>query len=81
MKEQGVDKRGRRIRTSEGLAKNAQLRHMRSTKQVNNKLGKRTDYIKFDWVKFMSKKYFGVIEAINECYKKILEIGKCKEVF
>jgi hypothetical protein len=54
---------------------------MRSTKEVNNKLGKRTDYIKFDWVEVMSNEYFGVIEAINECYKKMLEIGKCKEVF
>jgi hypothetical protein len=48
---------------------------------VNNKLGKRTDNIKFNWVEFMSKEYFGVIEAINECYKKMIEIGKCKEVF
>ncbi len=29
----------------------------------------------------MSKEYFGVIEAVNECYKKMLKIGKCKEVF
>ncbi len=48
---------------------------------MNNKLGKRADYIQFDWVEFMSKEYFGVIEAINECNKKILEIGKSKEVF
>jgi hypothetical protein len=61
--------------------KNAQQWHMRSTKQMNNKLGKRADYIQFDWVEFMSKEYFGVIEAINECNKKILEIGKSKEVF
>ncbi len=27
------------------------------------------------------EKYFGVVEAVNECYKKMLEIGKCKEVF
>ncbi len=82
MKERGIDKRGQRIHMSEGLTNNAQLRHMRSTKQVNNKLGKkRTDYIKFDWVEFMSKECFGVIEAINECCKKILKIGKCKEVF
>jgi hypothetical protein len=36
MKEQGVDKRGQRIRTSEGLTKNAQQWHMRSIKQMNN---------------------------------------------
>ncbi len=29
----------------------------------------------------MSKDYFQVIDAINDCYKKILEIGKCNEVF
>jgi hypothetical protein len=69
MKEQGIDKRGRRIRTSEGLTNNAQKGCMKCTKKLNNKLGKRADYIKFDWVKFMSKEYFGVIDAINECYK------------
>ncbi len=54
---------------------------MKSTKQVNNKLEKSANYIQFDWVEFMSKEYFGVVEAVNECYKKMLEIGKCKEVF
>ena len=51
------------------------------TKETNNKLEKSANYIQFDWVEFMSKEYFGVVEAINECYKKMLEIGKCKEVF
>ncbi len=54
---------------------------MRSTKHVKHKLGKKALNIKFDWVKFMSKEYFGVIDAINEYYRKILEIGKYKEVF
>ncbi len=48
---------------------------------MNEKLGKRADYLMFDWVQFMSKEYFGVIDAINECYRKMLAIGKCKEVF
>ncbi len=81
MKAQGVNSPCQRICTSEGLTKNAQLRHMRRTKHVNHKLGKKALNIKFDWVKFMSKEYFGVIDAINECYRKMLEIGKCKEVF
>ena len=59
----------------------AQQQHMRRTKRVNNKLGKKADYIMFDWVRFMSKEYFGVIDASNKCYRKMLEIGKCKEVF
>ena len=81
MKEQGVDKHGQRICTSEGLTNNAQTCNIRNTKQVNEKLGKRADYLMFNWVQFMSKDYFGVIDAINECYRKMLEIGKCKEVF
>ena len=54
---------------------------MRSTKQLNNKLEKSANYMQFDWVNFMLKEYFDVVEAINDCYKKMLEIGKCKEVF
>jgi hypothetical protein len=54
---------------------------MRSTKHINHKLDKRAGYIKFNWVEFMSKEYFAVIKAINECYRKMLKIGKCKEVF
>ncbi len=40
----------------------------------------RVSDVMFDWVQFMSKEYFGVIDAINECYRKMLEIGKSKEV-
>ncbi len=29
----------------------------------------------------MSKGYFQVIDANNDCYKKTLEIGKCNKVF
>ena len=65
----------------QGLAKNAQMCNIRNTKQVNEKLGKRADHLMFDWVQFMSKEYFGVLDANNEFYRKMLEIGKCKEVF
>jgi hypothetical protein len=75
MKAQGVNSCDQRIRMSEVLTYNAQLWHMRSTKHVNHKLGKKAFNIKFDWVEFMSNKYFGVIDAINECYRKMLEIG------
>jgi hypothetical protein len=56
---------------------------MRSTKtkQVNNKLGKRADYIKFDWVEFMLKEYFGVIDAIDECYKKCWKLVNARRCF
>jgi hypothetical protein len=81
MKERGVDKHGQKIRTSKGLTKNAQTCNIRNTKQVIEKLGKSAHYLMFDWVQFMSKEYFGAIDAINECYRKMLKIGKCKEVF
>jgi hypothetical protein len=29
----------------------------------------------------MSTDYFKVIDTINDCYKKMLEIGKCIEIF
>jgi len=29
----------------------------------------------------MSKDYFQVIDAINDCYKKLLEIVKCNKLF
>jgi hypothetical protein len=48
---------------------------------MNEKLGKRADSLMFYWVQFMSKEYFGVIDANNECHREMLEIGKCKEVF
>jgi hypothetical protein len=63
----------------QGLDKNAQTCNIRNTKQVNEKLAR--DYLMFNWVQFMLKEYFGVIDAINECYRRMLEIGKCKEVF
>ncbi len=70
MKAQGVGNRGQRIRTSEGLTKNAQLWHMRSTKHVNHKLGKKTLNIKFDWVEFMSNEYFVVIDPLMNATEK-----------
>jgi hypothetical protein len=38
-------------------------------------------YLKFTWAKFNSDKYTKAIEVINDCYKKMLMIGKSKEVF
>ena len=79
--EHGRNKRYRRQRTSEGLTKNIQLCGSRRSKRLRCKLNMETNYIQFDWVEFMSKDYFQVIDSINDCYKKMLEIGKCKEVF
>jgi len=76
-----MNKRGQRERTSEGLTKNMKWVKDRTSKRLRFQLNKDANYIRFTWVEFMSKDYFKVIDAINDCYKKMLEIGKCTEVF
>jgi hypothetical protein len=44
-------------------------------------LNSESNYFTLDWDEFMSKDYFQVIDSINDCYKKMLEIGKCNKVF
>ncbi len=76
-----MNKRGQRERTSEGLTKNMRRAQDHASKRMHCKLNSYANYIRFDWVEFMSTEYFRVINAINDCYKKMLEIGKCAEVF
>jgi hypothetical protein len=52
-----------------------------TSRRLRCQLNTDANYIRFDWVEFMSTEYFRVIDAINDCYKKMLEIGKCAEVF
>jgi hypothetical protein len=77
----GLNKCHRREHTSEGLTNNIQRVRDRRSKQLRCQLNSESNYIKFDWVEFMSKDYFQVIDAINDCYKKMLEIGKCNMLF
>jgi hypothetical protein len=81
LSDRGLNKRHRREPTSEGLTNNFQRVRDRRSKQLQYQLNSESNYIKFDWVEFMSKDHFQVIDAINDCYKKILEIGKCNELF
>jgi hypothetical protein len=53
----------------------------RQSKQLRCQLNSELNYFTFDWAEFMSKDYFQVIDSINDCYKKMLEIGKCNNVF
>ena len=76
-----MNKRGQRERTSEGLTNNMKYVKDRTSKRLRCQLNTDANYIRFDWVEFMSTEYFRVIVAINDCYKKMLEIGKCAEVF
>jgi len=76
-----MNKRGQRESTSEGLTKNMNWVKDRKSKRLCCQLNSNVNYIRFDWVEFMSTEYFRVIDAINDCYKKMLKIGKCAEVF
>ena len=76
-----MNKRGQRERTSEGLTDSMIRAKDHKSKRLRCRLNKDANYIRFTWVEFMSKDYFKVIDAINDCYKKMLEIGKCTEVF
>ncbi len=76
-----MNKHGQRERTSKGLTNYMQRVKDRKSKQLQCQLNTDAIYIRFDWVEFMSTDYFKVIDAINDCYQKMLEIGKCMEVF
>jgi hypothetical protein len=76
-----VNKHGQRECTSDGLTNNMLRVKDRKSKQLQCQLTTDAIYIRFDWIEFMSTDYFKVIDAINDCYKKMLEIGECIEVF
>ena len=63
------------------MTKNAQTCNIRNTKQVNEKLGKRADYLMFDWVQFMSKEYFGVIDALMNVTGKCWRLVNARRFF
>ena len=76
-----MNKRGQRERTSEGLTDSMRRAQDHASKRMRCQQNSNANYIRFDWVEFMSTEYFKVIDAINDCYKKMLEIGKCADVF
>jgi hypothetical protein len=53
----------------------------KKSKQLRCQLNTDAIYIRFNWVEFTSTDSFKVIDAINDCYQQMLEIGKCMEVF
>jgi hypothetical protein len=77
----GLNKHRRRERTSEGLTQNIQRVRDHRSKRLQFQLNSESNNFTLDWAEFMSKDYFQVINSINDCYKKILEIGKCNKVF
>jgi hypothetical protein len=54
---------------------------MRRTKMMNTDQNFRVHYLKIPWENPNSNEYTKAIEVINDCYRKMLMIGKSKEVF
>ena len=46
-----------------------------------NDLNSSVEYVRLSWAKFNSSEYTKAVEVINKCYRKMLIIGKCREVF
>ena len=74
-------KRNKRMRTSEGLTNNIQRHRMRRRRREQKQMDSVPNYPKFDWVEKDTEEYYDAIDTINECYRKMLKIGKARAVF
>jgi hypothetical protein len=77
----GYNKNRRHYKNWEGLTNDIQYMVMRRTKTMNTDLNSRVRYLKIPWANPNSNEYTKAIEVINDCYRKMLMIGKSKEVF
>jgi hypothetical protein len=53
----------------------------RRNKSITAGLNSLVDYFNIPWAKHDTDEHTKVIEVINDCYRKMLMIGKCREVF
>jgi hypothetical protein len=77
----GYDKIGRRFKTSEGQTQDIQRTLMRRHKSTTNNLNSPVIFLRLLWAKSNSNEYTKAFEVINDCYRKMLMIGKSNEVF
>ncbi len=75
----GYDKIGRRYQNNKGLTKHIQYGIVK--KKTIFSLNSQLQYLNIAWAMNDSDEYIKTIDKINECYKKMLMIGKCNEVF
>jgi hypothetical protein len=80
-KGRGYDNSGRRYRTSQGLTKEINFVNTRRNRTNINDLNSSVEYVRLSWTKFNSREYTKAVEMINNCYRKMLMIGKYREVF
>jgi len=77
----GYDKNGKLYITSGGLTYNINFAVTRRNRTMINDLNSPVGYVRLLWAKPNSSEYTKAIEVINDCYRKMLMIGKCREVF
>ena len=53
----------------------------RRNRTIINDLNSSVEYVRLSWAKFNNSEYTKAVEVINDCYRKMLIIGKCREVF
>ena len=70
-----------RKRTGEGLTKMKQYVKTRQARVHKNNMDSPVTYPRFKWAKFNSKEYLQAINEINDMYRKMIMIGKSREVF
>ena len=77
----GFSKRGDRLITSQGLTRNIQDVLTKKSNLFNSQLNSTVKYLPIPSWMANVEEYFSVVDVINNCYKKMLKIGKCREVF
>ena len=77
----GYDNSGRRYRTSQRLTKDINRVITRKNRTIINDTNSSVEYIRLPWAKLNTNEYTKAVEVINNCYRKMLIIGKCREVF
>jgi hypothetical protein len=77
----GYDKIGRRYQNNQGLTKQIQYGLVKKNKKTIFGLNSQVQYLNIPWAMNNSDEYIKAIDEINECYRNMLMIGKCNEVF
>jgi hypothetical protein len=77
----GYNKVGRRYQNNQGLTKHIQYGLVKKNKNTIFGLNSQVQYLNIPWEMNNSDDYIKAIDKINGCYRKMLIIGKCNEVF
>jgi hypothetical protein len=77
----GYDEVGRRYQNNQGLTKEIQHKVMRRNNMTIFGLTSQVQYLNIPWAINNCDHYIKAIDKINDCYRKMLMIGKCNEVF